>query len=73
MDGRGRLTVTSVVYCVVGVAALTALSPPFLSLLDALAPRLDRGTELVLQTLLPFMCVVLLSVIYVQARAGGGT
>ena len=72
MGRRARLTVTTVVYSVVGIAALAALYPPFLDLLGALEPRLDEGTALLLKGLLPVMCVVLLAVLYAEARAGGG-
>lgn len=71
MTGRGRLTITSLVYVVLAMASLVALYPAYRMVLSEAAPGLDAGTVLVFQTVLPVAVLVLLAVIYVEARSGG--
>jgi hypothetical protein len=67
---RARLTITDVVYVLMAVAGLAALYPVYSSLLNGTASRMDPGTAVVFQSMLAVMLVVLLSVIYVEARSG---
>lgn len=69
--GRARLTITDLVYVVLGMAALAALYPPYRMVLSAASGSLDHGTMLLFQTVLPVALVVLLSVLYIEARGGG--
>lgn len=67
---RARLTITDVVYLLMALAGLAALFPVYQSLLDSLAPELGRGPELLFATVLPVAALMLLAVVYVEARKG---
>ena len=67
---RGRITIASVIYVLLALVALGALWPVLDTVLETSAPYLSDDEELVFSTLLPIALVVLLSVIYVEARTG---
>jgi hypothetical protein len=68
--GRARLTITDVVYLLMALAALAALYPVFDALLAANVAGLSDGEELIYSTVLPLAVMVLLSIIYLEARSG---
>ena len=67
---RARITITDVVYILLALAALAAFYPVYAELFGRLAPDLASGPEAVLGTVLPAAAIVLLSVIYLEARSG---
>lgn len=69
---RGRLTLTDVVTILFGLAGLAALYPVYSMFLADLAPRIPEGVELIFGSVLPFLIVVLLGVIYAESRGGIG-
>lgn len=68
--GRGRLTITDLVYVVIAMAGLGALYPAYRMVLSAASGSLDPGTMMLFQTVLPVALIVLLSVVYIEARGG---
>jgi hypothetical protein len=70
MRDRARITVTSVVYTLLALAAIAALWPVVDTMLRVRAKGLAPETELLFNTMLPVAALVLLAVIYVEARAG---
>lgn len=69
---RARITITDVVYILIALAALSGLWPAYSTVLDKAAADLPRGEELLLSTLLPVALLIILAVIYVDARGGAG-
>jgi len=68
---RGRITMTDAVYILLALAALAALWPVLDAVLvDIASSRLEPGEELIFTTMLPLAVMVLLAVIYVEARSG---
>jgi hypothetical protein len=67
---RGRLTITNVVYMLLALVALAALWPVFAEQLSAASPLLLDEEELVFSTMLPLAVLVMLGVIYIEARTG---
>ena len=67
---RARLTIVDVLYIAFALASLAALYPVYSEVYASTAPMLDTGPELLFGTLFPIAIVVLLSLIYVEARGG---
>ena len=67
---RARLTITDVVYILVALAAMAALWPAFNHVLGLVTNDLAPGEQLLFSTLLPVAVLVLLAIIYVEARSG---
>jgi ABC-type polysaccharide/polyol phosphate export permease len=69
MREPARLTVTDLVYVLLALVGLS-LWPVVDSVITAAAPRLANEQELIYTTMLPMAVLVLLAVIYVEARGG---
>lgn len=68
---RARLVVTDIIYILLALAALAALWPVLNDLLITItAPRLAPREELIFTSMLPLSIMVLLAVIYIEARSG---
>jgi len=70
MTDRGRLTLTDILFLLIAIVAIRAFYPIFDDLLIQNAPMMDRGTQLLLQTLLPVAILVLLGYIYLRSGVG---
>lgn len=70
MKDRGRLTLTDILFLLIAIVAIRAFYPVFNDLLIQNAPMMDRGTQLLLQTLLPVAILVLLGYIYLRSGVG---
>lgn len=67
---RGRITITNVVYMLVALVSTAALWPVFSEVLEAASPGLMPQEQLVFSTMLPLAVLVMLGVIYIEARTG---
>lgn len=67
---RGRLTVTTVVYMLLGVVAMAALWPVYAEVLGDVSPMLMPQEQMLFATMLPLAVLVMLGVIYIEARTG---
>lgn len=67
---RARLTIVDVLYIAFALAGLVALYPAYMDIYESTAPMLDQGPSLLFGTLFPIAVVVLLSLIYIEARGG---
>lgn len=70
MKDYGRLTLTDILFLLIAIVAIRAFYPVFNNLLTMNAPMMDRGTQLLLQTLLPVAILVLLGYIYLRSGVG---
>lgn len=71
MDTRARLTIPDVMFLLFSVAILGALFPVFQDLMNKHAASMSTGEAYLLQLVLPLIIVVLFSVVFVTAIAGG--
>lgn len=67
---RGRLTIVDVLYIALALAGLAALFPVYMDVYSSTSPMLATGPDLLFGTLFPIAIIVLLSLIYVEARGG---
>jgi len=65
-----RLTITDIIYILVALAAIAAMWPTFTFVLSLVSDRLSQGEELLFTTMLPVAVLVLLAIIYIEARSG---
>lgn len=70
MSDRGRLTPIDVVWAVVSLAALAALSPAFYSFLSKNAYIASTPVVFLLQMLVPLLGLTLIAIIYTNAIQG---
>lgn len=66
---RGRLTLTDVVYLLFALAALAGLYPVYDDLLGS-ATGMSAGAGTAFATLLPAAALVMLAIVFVEARSG---
>ena len=71
-DTRGRITIVEVVTGVFALAFLGALWPVVQDALDSNVGMMSTGEAYLIQLLLPLMLLVMLSVVFVTAKSGGG-
>lgn len=71
MAERARITLPDLVYILFALAFLGALYPVFFEALDMQAPNMMTGSVYIYQLILPLALLVMLTVIYVKATAGG--
>lgn len=71
-DRRGRITIVEVLMSLFTIGFLAALWPVVQDAIDTSAATLNAGELYMFRLLLPLMLLVLFSVIFVQASAGGG-
>lgn len=69
-DLRGRITVPDVVFIVMSLAVLGALSPVLYDALDTNVSGMSTGEAYLFQMIVPFAVLILLSMVYVKATAG---
>jgi len=67
---EARLTIIDVLYFLVALFLLAALSPAFIDGFNSAAPQMSPGTELVWSAVLPFSVLVMLSLIYRKSIGG---
>jgi len=71
-DTRGRITIVEIVTSVFALGFVAALWPVVQGALEANIGQLSTGTAYLIQLLLPLMLLVMLTVLFVTATAGGG-
>ena len=71
-DTRGRITIVEIVTSVFALGFVAALWPVVQDALESNLGLLSPGTAYLIQLLLPAMLLVLLTVVFVTANAGGG-
>lgn len=71
MDRRGRITVPLVMQLLMAVAAVGALYPVFWTLFNERVGEMSTGTAYLWQLVLPFIALVMLTVIFRSAIGGG--
>jgi len=71
-DTRGRITIVEIVTSVFALGFVAALWPVVQGALESNLGLLSPGTAYLIQLLLPAMLLVLLTVVFVTANAGGG-
>jgi len=69
---RGRLTIPDLAEFVFAIAFLGGLATVFYTSLDSAAPFLSTGAAYMWQLFYPLAALVLLTVLYRKATAGGG-
>lgn len=70
-DERGRLTLPDVLYVLMTVAFIGALWPVVMDAIEENHAEMSTGAEYIYLLVLPLGVLVLLSVIYLKATAGG--
>jgi len=71
-DERGRITIVEVLTGTFALAFVAALWPVVADALDGATAIMSTGEIYLMRILLPLMLVVLLTVVFVTASAGGG-
>ena len=71
-DTRGRITIVEIVTSVFALGFVAALWPVVQGALESNLGLLSPGTAYLIQLILPLMLLVLLTVVFVTANAGGG-
>lgn len=71
-DERGRITIVEVLTGTFALAFVAALWPVVADSLDGATAIMSTGEIYLMRILLPLMLVVLLTVVFVTASAGGG-
>jgi len=71
-DTRGRITIVELLTGTFALAFVAALWPVVADALDSAAGIMSTGEIYLVRILLPLMLVVLLTVVFVTASAGGG-
>ena len=71
-DTRGRITIVEIVTGVFALGFVAALWPVVQDALESNMNLLSTGEAYLFQILLPLMLLVMLSVVFVTANAGGG-
>jgi len=71
-DTRGRITIVEVLTGTFALAFVAALWPVVADALDGATGIMSTGEIYLVRILLPLMLVVLLTVVFVTASAGGG-
>jgi cytochrome c biogenesis factor len=71
-DTRGRITIVEVLTGTFALAFVAALWPVVADSLDGATAIMSTGEIYLVRILLPLMLVVLLTVVFVTASAGGG-
>jgi len=71
-DTRGRITIVEIVTSVFALGFVAALWPVVQAALESNIDLLSTGEAYLIQLLLPLMLLVLLTVVFVTANAGGG-
>jgi cytochrome c biogenesis factor len=71
-DTRGRITIVEIVTSVFALGFVAALWPVVQDGLESNIGQLSAGEAYLIQLLLPLMLLVLLTVVFVTANAGGG-
>jgi cytochrome c biogenesis factor len=71
-DERGRITIVEVLTGTFALAFVAALWPVVADSLDGATAIMSTGEIYLVRILLPLMLVVLLTVVFVTASAGGG-
>jgi cytochrome c biogenesis factor len=71
-DTRGRITIVEVLTGTFALAFVAALWPVVADALDGATGIMSTGEVYLMRILLPLMLVVLLTVVFVTASAGGG-
>lgn len=68
--GRARITITDLVYVLLGLAAISGLYPAYMEALGVATPYLSEGEQLMFATLLPFGIIIILATMYMKAATG---
>jgi len=71
-DTRGRITIVEIVTSVFALGFVAALWPVLQDAIESNLGLLSTGEAYLFQLLLPLMLLVLLTVVFVTANAGGG-
>jgi cytochrome c biogenesis factor len=71
-DTRGRITIVEIVTSVFALGFVAALWPVVQDALESNLDLLSTGEAYLVQLLLPLMLLVLVTVVFVTANAGGG-
>lgn len=71
-DTRGRITIVEIVTGVFALGFVAALWPVVQDALEENIGIMNTGEAYLIQLLLPLMLLVMLSVVFVTANAGGG-
>jgi cytochrome c biogenesis factor len=71
-DERGRITIVEVLTGTFALAFVAALWPVVADSLDSSTGIMSTGEIYLMRILLPLMLVVMLTVVFVTASAGGG-
>lgn len=71
-DTRGRITIVEIVTAVFALGFVAALWPVVQDALESNVDMMSTGEAYLIQLLLPLMLLVILSVVFVTANAGGG-
>ena len=71
-DTRGRITIVEIATSVFALGMVAALWPVVQDALESNLGLLSAGEAYLIQLLLPLMLLVLLTVVFVTANAGGG-
>jgi len=71
-DTRGRITIVEVLTGTFALAFVAALWPVVADSLDSATALMSTGEIYLVRIVLPLMLVVLLTVVFVTASAGGG-
>ena len=71
-DTRGRITIVEIVTGVFALGFVAALWPVVQDALESNMHQISTGEAYLIQLLLPLMLLVMLSVVFVTANAGGG-
>lgn len=67
MNDLARITITDIVFLLIAILALRAFYPVYNEFLSKNAGMMDRGTEMLLLTVLPVGILVLLGYIYLRS------
>ena len=71
-DTRGRITIVEIVTGVFALGFVAALWPVVQDALDQNVGVMNTGEVYLIRLLLPLMLLVMLTVVFVTANAGGG-
>jgi len=71
-DTRGRITIVEIVTGVFALGFVAALWPVVQDALESNVGMMSTGEAYLIQLLLPLMLLVMLSVVFVTAKSGGG-
>jgi len=71
-DTRGRITIVEIVTSVFALGFVAALWPVVQDALESNLDLLSTGEAYLIRVLLPLMLLVLVTVVFVTANAGGG-